>query len=77
MYELGLSHAISKPVIMLSQSIDDVPFDLKSLRCLLYDTVQPDWAEQLRHNLTSYINIISSRKNDDDIFLKKGRDLDE
>src|ERR1017187_7776210 len=32
-YELGLAHAISKDVILLTQSMDFVPFDLKALRC--------------------------------------------
>lgn len=37
-YELGLAHALSKDVILLTQAIDFVPFDLKALRCLVYDT---------------------------------------
>jgi len=36
-YELGLAHALAKPVILLTQSIDHVPFDLKAHRCLVYD----------------------------------------
>jgi hypothetical protein len=35
-YEVGLAHAISKDVILLTQSMDDVPFDLKALRCIVY-----------------------------------------
>lgn len=35
-YELGLAHAMGKPVVMISQSLDDVPFDLRHLRVLLY-----------------------------------------
>lgn len=35
-YELGLAHAIGKEVILISQSMDDVPFDLRHLRCLVY-----------------------------------------
>lgn len=37
MYELGLSHAVWKKVILLSQNKDDVPFDLKAWRVLWYD----------------------------------------
>ena len=37
-YELGLAHALKKPVILITQSIDDVPFDLKSYRLLEYST---------------------------------------
>ena len=36
-YELGLAHAISKDVILLTQSMDFVPFDLKTIRCIVYD----------------------------------------
>ena len=37
-YELGLAHAFQKPVILLTQSIDDVPFDLKGYRLIEYNT---------------------------------------
>lgn len=37
-YELGLAHGLRKPVVLLAQNIDDVPFDLKSYRVLVYDT---------------------------------------
>jgi len=36
-YELGLAHALSKDVILLTQSMESVPFDLRAIRCLLYD----------------------------------------
>lgn len=37
-YELGLAHALAKPVILLTQEIDEVPFDLRSYRILPYTT---------------------------------------
>lgn len=37
-YELGLAHAFRKPVILLAQDIDEVPFDLQSYRILTYAT---------------------------------------
>ncbi|MBA5689398.1 hypothetical protein [Rugamonas apoptosis] len=54
-YELGLAHAISKPVILISKSIEDVPFDLRSIRVLLYDKDHPDWGNKLRAALTKAI----------------------
>lgn len=36
-YELGIAHTLGKPVIMLAQSMDHVPFDLRHLRCIVYD----------------------------------------
>ena len=35
-YELGLCHAIGKNVILITQSLEDVPFDLRHLRCITY-----------------------------------------
>jgi hypothetical protein len=37
MYELGLSHALWKRVILLAQNRDDVPFDLRAWRVIWYD----------------------------------------
>jgi hypothetical protein len=36
-YELGIAHTLGKPVIMITQSMEYVPFDLKHLRCIVYD----------------------------------------
>jgi len=54
-YELGLAHAISKPVILISRSIEDVPFDLRSIRVLIYDKDHPDWGNKLRTSLVKAI----------------------
>jgi len=35
-YEVGLAHAVGKEVVIISQSLDDVPFDLRHLRCIVY-----------------------------------------
>lgn len=35
-YELGLSHGYNKKVIMLTQDVDDLPFDLRHLRMVIY-----------------------------------------
>lgn len=35
-YELGLAHAIGRNPILLTQNIDDVPFDLRHWRCIEY-----------------------------------------
>ena len=37
-YELGLAHALGKSAILVTQSIEDVPFDLHSYRLLKYST---------------------------------------
>jgi hypothetical protein len=35
-YEVGIAHTLGKQVLLLAQSIDDVPFDLRHRRVLLY-----------------------------------------
>lgn len=37
-YELGLAHSLRKPVILLTQSVEDLPFDLRSYRVIPYNT---------------------------------------
>ena len=46
-YELGLAHALQKPVIIVAPKEDDVPFDLRHLRVLYYDTNDPFWGNKL------------------------------
>lgn len=46
-YELGLAHALRKPVILISSNQDDVPFDLRHIRVILYDQTDPFWGEKL------------------------------
>lgn len=35
-YELGISHTMQRPTVLLSQSSDDIPFDLKPYRVITY-----------------------------------------
>ena len=44
-YELGLAHALSKEVILVTQTMDHVPFDLKSIRCIVYEYTPRGMAE--------------------------------
>ena len=56
-YEIGLAHALGKEVILITQTMNDVPFDLKSLRCIVYDFT-PRGIKQLEAALVKTINII-------------------
>lgn len=56
MYEVGLAHALGKPIILLTRNQEDVPFDLKSLRYVYYDTDNPDWGTDLRAELVRSVN---------------------
>ncbi|HEX6983461.1 MAG TPA: hypothetical protein VF181_11950 [Balneolaceae bacterium] len=51
-YELGLAHAITKPAILITASMDDVPFDLRSLRVIEYDKNAPNWGQILKEKIT-------------------------
>lgn len=62
-YELGLAHAICKPVVLITGNLDDVPFDLRHLRVIVYDVRDPLWGEKLRKSITAYLR---SAKSDPD-----------
>jgi hypothetical protein len=49
-YELGIAHALGVPTILITQSIDEVPFDLLSYRAREYST-RYDEAEGLKGHL--------------------------
>ena len=54
-YEMGVAHALQKPVVFVSGNIDDVPFDVRHLRVVIYDVREPKWDEKLRKQITAYI----------------------
>ncbi len=54
-YELGLAHAAKKPVVFAAPKVDDVPFDLRHLRVIVYEVREPEWAASLRKNVTDYL----------------------
>jgi hypothetical protein len=56
-YELGLAHAIGKDVILLSQSTDFIPFDLKTIRVIVYDYT-PRGVKKLEQDLANTIALV-------------------
>lgn len=54
-YELGLAHAVRKPVVFLTAKLEDVPFDLRHLRVIVYDVNNPFWGEKLKADLTTQL----------------------
>jgi hypothetical protein len=40
-YEIGLAHVVGKPVLLITQSGDDVPFDLRHVRYMEYAYTPP------------------------------------
>lgn len=49
-YELGIAHTVGKPVIILTQDENDIPFDLRHLRYFKYSDNEEGW-KALRENL--------------------------
>jgi hypothetical protein len=58
-YELGYSHAIGKPTILLAEKTDKkLPFDISGYRCIFYDNTirgKKDVENQLRKHLASIL----------------------
>jgi chaperonin GroEL len=59
-YELGLCHALGVPTILITQEIEDVPFDYRHRRCIVYDTEQATWVDKLSAALVSTIGAVLS-----------------
>lgn len=67
-YELGLSHALKKPVVLISSNEADVPFDLHHIRVIYYDVNDPFWGEKLISKVAE--NILSALKNPEEAIFK-------
>lgn len=63
-YEVGIAHALGKPVIIITRNQEDVPFDLKALRYLYYDINDPFWGDSLKKSLTSMIQNVLEKEED-------------
>ena len=68
-YELGLAHALEKPVVLVSGNEMDVPFDLKHIRVIYYDTTDPFWGNKLMDKVAE--NILSAIANPQEALLKR------
>ena len=67
-YELGLAHALNKPVVLVSSNENDVPFDLQHIRVIYYDTTDPFWGNKLMDKVAE--NIISAIRNPEEAIFK-------
>lgn len=47
-YELGMAHALRKPVLLVTQSVEDVPFDYRHLRLISYDPKLSGWEREFQ-----------------------------
>lgn len=64
-YELGLCHSLGVPTILITQNIDDVPFDYRHRRCIPYNTAEATWVEKLSVALKNTIESALVESDDD------------
>lgn len=74
-YELGMAHALGKPVIMLTQDVEDVPFDYKHLRILTYDPTGHGWEQDLHDSVMRTILEIQRSPEDHRVFTSRSKRL--
>lgn len=67
-YELGLAHALRKPVVLVSSNEEDVPFDLRHIRVIVYDQTDPFWGQKLIDKVAD--NIKSAIANPEDAIFR-------
>lgn len=67
-YELGLAHALKKPVVLVSAKEEDVPFDLQHIRVIYYDTADPFWGTKLIDKVAE--NILSAVTNPEEAIFR-------
>jgi len=63
-YELGLAHAITKPVVLIAASMEDVPFDLRSLRIIIYDRFAANWGTKLSADIVKALKDVYNNPED-------------
>jgi hypothetical protein len=67
-YELGLAHALGKPVVLISSEEGDVPFDLRHIRVIYYDKADPFWGQKLIDKISE--NVRSAMENPEEAIFK-------
>lgn len=67
-YELGLAHALKKPVVLVSSNEEDVPFDLHHIRVIYYDMSDPFWGQKLIDKVAE--NVLSALKNPEEAIFR-------
>ncbi len=67
-YELGLAHALEKPVVLVSSNENDVPFDLHHIRTIFYDQKDPFWGQKLIDKIAD--NIRSALENPEEAIFR-------
>ncbi|MFD3263318.1 hypothetical protein [Phenylobacterium ferrooxidans] len=56
-YEMGIAHTLGRPVVLITQNVDDIPFDLRHIRHFKYDYT-PRGMKALESTLTTTLSDI-------------------
>jgi hypothetical protein len=72
LYELGLAHALHKPVVLICSKAneEDVPFDLRHVRVVYYDKDDPFWGQKLIEKIAEKILSVLQDPKDAILFPK-------
>jgi len=65
LYELGIAHGLNKPVQIITQSVDDLPFDLSSYRVFKYSII----IDQYTKDKHRFIQLIEEIQNSTDLLF--------
>lgn len=68
-YELGIAHALKKPVVLISANELDVPFDVRHIRVIYYDVTDPFWGDKLLNKVAE--NILSALNNPEEAIFQR------
>ncbi len=60
LYEVGMAHTVGKPVVIITQDMNDVPFDLRHRRCIVY-SYTPRGCRQLEEQLAGTARFLLNR----------------
>lgn len=61
-YEFGYADAFDLPVIIIAQSKEDIPFDYRHRRLILYNTQKTGWDKKLAKDLVQSLQAVPSRE---------------
>ncbi|MFZ7121620.1 MAG: hypothetical protein ACOWWH_11815 [Eubacteriaceae bacterium] len=65
LYELGIAHGLNKPVQIITQSVDDLPFDLSSYRVFKYSMI----IDQYSKDKLRFFQLIEEIQNSTDLLF--------
>lgn len=60
-YELGYAHALGKEVIIITRDINDIPFDYRHRRAIIYKTTDFDWKDKLEKALSRTLDVVMKK----------------